>query len=196
MTDAQKKPARKKSAAQHLWFWHWFMAFCYLLLFIGGRYMAPLPKSFVYRENIYDFHKLLGFTVMCLLLVRIGYLLQVLRHKYKRRQPKRKGDWLQTVALHTSLYFFMLLVPLSGYYNSNTAGFNVRVFNTGIVFPHIFPTNKSLHHFGQSVHFWIAYTFLAFIIIHMIDQQKYLRAQLRRLSKTMMRIISPELNAK
>ncbi|MBD2384983.1 cytochrome b [Cylindrospermum sp. FACHB-282] len=185
MTIAQQRPARKKSAAQRLWFLHWLMALFYLLIFVSGRVMVSFSDSFTYRETFYDFHKVLGAAVMSLLLGRISVLLLALRHKYRRRQPERKGDWLQTVALHTALYFFMLIVPLSGYFFSNSAGYEVKIFQTGLVLPRLFPTNKPLYDLAQSFHFWISYTFLAFIILHSVDQRKYLRAQMRRFSKAL-----------
>ncbi|AFZ24665.1 cytochrome B561 [Cylindrospermum stagnale PCC 7417] len=190
MTVAQQKRVRKKSAAQRLWFLHWLMASFYLLIFVSGRVMVSLSDSFAYRESFYDFHKVLGATVMSLLLARISFLLLALQHKYRRRQPQRKGDWLQIVALHSALYFFMLLVPLSGYFFSNSAGYEVKVFNTGLVLPRLFPTNKSLYDLAESLHFWISYTFLAFIILHSFDQRKYLRAQMRRFSQAAIALVS------
>jgi cytochrome b561 len=190
MTVAQTKPARKKSAAQRLWFLHWLMASFYLLIFISGRFMASIENSFPNRESIYDFHKVLGATVMSLLLARISFLLLTLQHKYRRRQPQRKGDWLQTVALHSALYLFMLIVPLSGYFFSNSAGYDVKVFNTGLVLPRLFPTNKPLYEFAESLHFWISYTFLAFIILHSLNERKYLRAQMRRVSRAAQALIA------
>lgn len=185
MTVAQQKPVRKKSAAQRLWFLHWLMASFYLLIFVSGRLIVSFSDSFAYRETFYDFHKVLGATVMSLLLARISFLLLALGHKYRRRQPQRKGDWIQTVVLHSALYFFMLVVPLSGYFFSNSAGYEVKVFNTGLVLPRLFPTNKPLYDLAESLHFWISYTFLALIILHSLDQRKYLRAQMRRFSKAL-----------
>ncbi|MDJ0570936.1 MAG: cytochrome b/b6 domain-containing protein [Pleurocapsa sp. MO_192.B19] len=179
------KKARKKSPAQRLWFLHWLMAFFYLLLFIGGKYMAGLPESLSYRETIFDTHKTLGVVVMSILLARISLLLSVMLHKYRRRRPKHKRGRLKTVTLHIILYFFMLLVPLSGYFDSNVGSHDIRIFATNIVLPPLFPPNEQweVSGFADSVHFWISYTFLAFIILHALDQKRYLRAQLRRFSK-------------
>jgi cytochrome b561 len=195
MTIAQKKPGKKKSAAQRLWFLHWLMTFFYVPLFIGGKYMVELSDTVTYRGIFYDWHKVLGATVMALLLARISFLLLTLQHKYRRRQPKRPNDWVKTVALHTALYVFMLFVPLSGYFFSNTAGYEVKIFDTGIVLPRLFPTNKSLSGLGQGLHFWISYTFLAFIILHTLDQRKYLRAQIRRFSKATLGVIASKRNS-
>ncbi|MGF1485766.1 MAG: cytochrome b [Prochloraceae cyanobacterium] len=181
-----RKP-RKKSPAQKLWSLHWWMAFCYLLLFIGGKYMAGLPESLSYRETIFDTHKTLGVVVMSLLLARISLLLWVMLKKYRRRSKHKKG-WLKTVILHTIIYFFMLIVPLSGYFDSNVGSHDIRIFATGIVLPPLFPPNEQweVSGFADSVHFWISYTFLAFILLHAIDQKKYLRAQVRRFSRAIL----------
>lgn len=183
ITHSRQKPKGKKTVAQRLWFLHWLMASFYLLLFGGGIYMADLPREVSYRGSLYDFHKTLGVIVMSLLLARIFVLLRVLQHKYRRRQPKRTHDWWQTFALHSALYFFMLLVPLSGYFFSNSAGYDVIVFGTNIALPRLFAENKSLVDLARSSHFWLSYTFLAFIILHTVAQKKYLRATWRRFSK-------------
>jgi len=126
-------------------------------------------------------HKTLGvIVVMSLLLARIFVLLRVLQHKYRRRLPQRTRDWMQTFALHSALYFFMLLVPLSGYFLSNSTGHKVIIFGTDIALPYLFVQNKQLGELGRSLHFWLSYTFLAFIVLHSIDQWKYLRATWRR----------------
>ena len=185
LTRPKLKKAKKKSAAQRLWFLHWLMAFFYLLLFIGGKYMAGLPESLSYRETIFDSHKTLGVVVMSLLLARISLLLWVVLRKYRRHRRQHKKGWGQTVAIHATLYFFMLLVPLSGYFDSNIGAHDIRIFGTGIVLRPLFAPNEQweISGFADSVHFWISYTFLAFVVVHAIDQKKYLRAQLRRFSK-------------
>lgn len=184
------KPKRNKTQAQRLWFLHWFMAAFYLLLFSSGTYMANLPREVSYRGSFYDFHKTLGVVVMSLLLARIFVLLRVIQHKYRRRLPKISRDWVLTFALHASLYFFMLLVPLSGYFFSNSFGKDVIVFGTNMALPRLFAENKQLAELGRSLHFWLSYTFLSVVVLHMVDQGKYLRSQLRRFSKAVLAVIS------
>ena len=183
LSQAEPKKVKKKSPSQRLWFLHWLMTLFYLLLFIGGKYMAGLPESLSYRETIFDSHKTLGMLAMSLLLGRISLLLWIVLRKY--RQNKHKQGRLKKIALHTTLYFFMLLVPLSGYFDSNIGAHDVRIFGTNIILPPLFSVNEQweVSGFGDSVHFWLSYTFLAFIILHSIEQKKYLQAQMRRFSK-------------
>jgi len=184
--QSKPKPAKKKSVAQRLWFLHWLMAGFYLLLFVSGYYMMGLPRL-SNGESAYDFHKTLGVTVMSLLLARIFVLLFVLRHKYRRCQPQRRRKWVRTLALHTVLYFLMLLVPLSGYLAANAPGDRLMIFGTGIALPHLFAVNRQLVEFGGDAHFWLTYTFLAFIVMHIVNQKKYLQAQRRRLFKALLK---------
>ncbi len=145
--------------------------------------MADLPREVSYRDSLYDFHKTIGVIVMSLLLARIFVLLRVLQYKYRRRQPKRPKNWWQTFALHSALYCFMLLVPLSGYFFSNSAGYDVIVLGTNVALPRLFAENKQVVDLARSSHFWLSYTFLASIVLHTLAQKKYLRATLRRFSK-------------
>ncbi len=170
----------KKLSAQRLWFLHWLMASFYLLLFVGGKYMTELPRSVSYRGSFYDFHKTLGVIVMSLLLARIFVLLLLLQHKYRRHLPKLTRIWWQTFALHSALYFFMLLVPLSGYLFSYWGGHPIQIFGTNIMLPNLISRNQELSGLGRSAHVWLAYTFLVLIILHSGSQRRYLRAQLCR----------------
>ncbi|XGV98233.1 MAG: cytochrome b [Leptolyngbya sp. BL-A-14] len=180
-------PKRHKSAAQRLWFLHWLMAAFYLILFAGGMYMADLPREVSYRGSLYTFHKTLGVFVMSLLLARISVLLGVVLHKYRRRLPKTTPHWWRMVALHAALYTFMLLVPLSGYLFSNANAKDVVILGTNIVLPPLIGADKGLAELGRSAHFWLSYTFLAFVLLHALDQRKYLRAVLRRSYKAIVK---------
>lgn len=183
------KQVKQKTAREQLWLLHWLMAGFYLLLFAGGKFMADLPRGVSYRASLYDFHKTLGVIVMSLLLARIFVLLLVFQHKYRRRLPQLTKNWWTTFALHSTLYFFMLLVPLSGYLLSYWGGHPVHVFATNITLPSLIGKNQALVGLGQSSHAWLAYTFLIFIILHVADQRKYLRGQLRRFYKAASKVV-------
>jgi len=88
-------------------------------------------------------------------------------------------EWYKSFALHVSLYVFMWLVPVAGFLLSNSYKSNIVKF-FGITLPDIFPQNSAMVEVGRSLHFWLAYTFLAFVILHLLDQKKVLRANWRR----------------
>jgi cytochrome b561 len=170
---------RVNSAFKALMSMHWLMAGCYLVLFITGTLMAQLPREVFIRNPLYDFHKSIGTLVMALLTWRILVLLRVWWRKYTKRPPKFTKEWFKTFALHTSLYMFMWGVPVTGFLLSNSyKSNNVKFF--GIVLPDIFPQNSAMVDVGRNLHFWLAYTFLAFIILHIVAQWKVAKALWRR----------------
>lgn len=174
-------PKRKKIIQQRLWFLHWLMASFYSLLFAGGIYMTHLGRDVFYRRPLYDFHKTLGVIVMSLLLARITFLLRVQLNN--KRFSKQKKNLMQIFVVHTSLYLFMIFVPLSGYLLSNAGGHDIIIFGTNIALPQLFVNNRQLAILGTNLHFWLSYTFLVFIILHTLQQWRYLRGIWRRFYK-------------
>ncbi|WP_246605561.1 cytochrome b [Sphaerospermopsis torques-reginae] len=162
---------------------HWWMSIGYLILFLTGTIMARLPREIFIRPSLYDFHKSIGALTMAILTWRILVLLRVWWRKYTKKFPKFTPEWLQTVALHTSLYIFMWVVPVTGFLLSNSfKSNNVKVF--GILLPDMFPQNSAMVEIGRSLHFWLAYTFLVFIILHSIQQKKVVRSLWKKFTKT------------
>jgi cytochrome b561 len=178
------QPAAKRrlnSAFKQLMSLHWAMAACYLLLFITGPFMSELPREFFMRNPLYAFHKSVGVLTMAFLTLRILTLLRVWWKKYTKRLPKFTKEWYKNFALHATLYVFMWLVPVAGFLLSNSIrNNNVPFF--GIVVPDMFPKNPAMVEVGRSLHFWLSYTFLAFVILHLLDQKKVVRANWRRLT--------------
>jgi cytochrome b561 len=179
---SQTTKSRKNSAYKNLMSIHWWMFNSYIILFMGGAFMSRLPREVVGRNLLYDFHKSVGVLTMALLTWRILTLLRVWWKKYTKRLPNYSSKWIQKVALHTSLYIFMWAVPITGFFLSNSfKSNNVGFF--GITLPDLFPENKDLVDLGRNIHFWLAYTFLIFILLHAIDQFKVVKGFWRRISK-------------
>jgi cytochrome b561 len=177
-TATSKKP-RLNSTFQRLMSIHWWMAGCYLILFVVGTLMAQLPRN-DFRNILYDFHKSIGVLTMAILTWRILTLIQVVGKKYARRLPKLSSGWLRNFALHTSMYVFMWAVPIAGFLLSNSfRSNNVKFF--GLLLPDIFPQNEAMVDVGRALHFWLSYTFLAFIALHLMVQWKVAKANWRRL---------------
>lgn len=142
--------------------------------------MINLPEDTPVQDAFYNFHKSMGALTMGLLTWRIFILLQVWWRKYTRRLPTLTNEWMKKFALHTVLYLFMLAVPLSGFFLSNSyQSGNVPFF--GIRLPDIFPENQAMVELARNLHFWLTYTFLVFIALHGIDQWKVVRATWRRI---------------
>jgi len=180
ITQPAAKP-RLNSAFKQLMSLHWAMTACYLVLFITGPFMSELARELFIRNPLYAFHKSVGVLTMAFLTLRILTLLRVWWKKYTKRLPKFTKEWYKNFALHATLYVFMWLVPVAGFLLSNSIR-NKNVPFFGIVVPDMFPKNPAMVEVGRSLHFWLSYTFLAFVILHILDQKKVVRANWRRLT--------------
>jgi cytochrome b561 len=181
--------SRMNSTFKQLWSMHWIMAGCYFVLFLAGTIMVRMPEELPIREHTYTLHKSIGALTMALLTWRIFLLQQVWWRKYTRRLPRPTPEWIRTVLLHTAIYVFMLSVPISGFFLSNSYGSgNVPFF--WITLPDIFPENAAVVELARDLHFWIAYTFLGFILLHMIEQRKVVRSLWRRASGAIKKAIA------
>ena len=175
--NSPKKP-RLNSAFQRLMSVHWWMSGLYVSLFVGGTLMSQLPRT-DFRNTLYDFHKSIGVLTMAFLTLRIFTLLQVMWKKYTKRLPKFSSKWLKQFVLHSLMYVFMWAVPIAGFLLSNSfRANNVSFF--GLLLPDLFPENKAMVELGRSLHFWLSYTFLAFIVVHLVFQWKVAKANWRR----------------
>jgi cytochrome b561 len=181
MTTQPAAKPRLNSAFKQLMSLHWAMAACYLVLFITGPFMSELPRELFIRNPLYAFHKSVGVLTMAFLTLRILTLLRVWWKKYTKRLPKFTKEWYKNFALHATLYVFMWLVPVAGFLLSNSIR-NKNVPFFGIVVPDMFPKNPAMVEVGRSLHFWLSYTFLAFVILHILDRKKVVRANWRRLT--------------
>ncbi|MEM9541637.1 MAG: cytochrome b [Cyanobacteria bacterium P01_E01_bin.42] len=184
-SPAKKAKARLTSAFKQLWSLHWWMALCYLLLFVVGAIMADLPREYIVRKHAYIFHKSLGAFTLGLLTLRIFILQRVWWRKYTHRLPKFTGKWIRRFLLHVLIYVFMLAVPISGFFLSNSFQSNNVSFFWMFNLPDIFPENRAVVSLARNAHFWLSYAFLGFIILHGIDQLKYVRSLWRRMTKAL-----------
>lgn len=172
---------RWNQAFQRLWTLHWVMAVCFLGIYAIGIVMARLPHEVAFRGSLYNVHKSFGVLVLSLLLLRIFTLLQAFGRKYLKRGPRLTPHWMQSLALHSLMYLLMLVVPISGIVLSDAGGHAIPFF--GVTLPNLFAENRSLAAIAHSLHFWLAYTLLVFVGLHLVEQRRFLQKIWRRLVK-------------
>lgn len=138
-----------------------------------------IPGDTDFQSSAYDFHKGLGALMLALLTWRVFLLLRVWWKKYSHHLPKFSLPWWRKASLHALLYVFMWAVPLTGFFLSNSYQSNNVKF-MGIILPDLFPQNSTVLGLARSMHFWFAYAFLAFVLLHMVEQRKVVRSIWRR----------------
>jgi cytochrome b561 len=168
------------------------MAACFLVIYLIGMVMARLPHEILFRGSLYNVHKSLSFGVLVLglLLFRILTLLQTFGKTYLKRSPRLTPHWMKTFCLNLLLYLLMLIVPMSGILLSNTGGHDVPFFF--VTLPNWFEENRSivaiaegtaLRAIAHNLHFWLSYTLLALVALHMVEQRHFLRRTWKRIFK-------------
>lgn len=163
------KSKRQKPAFKHLMFIHWAMVPCFLFLYVTGVILPHISREFTLSNTIPFLHQSFGILIMLFLIARIFLLVRIIGNKYLRRFPKITSFWLKTLIIHTSLYLFMALVPISGLLLRNLRGIDTTFF--GIFVPYLIFKNEGLVESTRNLHFLTSYIFLCFIVLHIFSQK-------------------------
>jgi cytochrome b561 len=139
---------------------HWIIAALVLATWPLG-----IVIQFVKKEvslNFYLVHESLGFSVLWLMLVRVG-------NRLIARHPPLEGSAIERMAaasVHGLLYVFLIIMPLSGFLASNAYGFPLVWFG---VLPIWSPIGKMPDIAGalSTVHFWSAWILFALFALHL-----------------------------
>ena len=141
---------------------HWLMALCILGMFVGGVVMHGMEKSPL-KWQLYAFHKSMGLSLLILVFVRIiWHIFSPTPSLGQIKKPViRKG----AKAGHRTLYFFMLLLPISGWIMSCASGY---IPNFWGVMQWSLPIskNKTLSSIFHWMHMNMAWLFMAIVAVH------------------------------
>ena len=153
-------PARYTRTAMLL---HWLMALLIFFLFGLGWWMTELPETSV-RAVPFSIHKSFGLLVFTLLWARLLWRLinppPVL--------PSGVEEWKRVLStwVHRTLYFLLILQPITGYLSSTFSGHKTYFF--GILLPHWGWKNEPLNYLFTDLHSGISDVLLGCIIIHLL----------------------------
>jgi cytochrome b561 len=164
----------RKEARNYLWVVHWVMGSAYAIIFSVGLYMVNLPEKSPLADPLFSFHESMGVLVMLLLTGRIFLTLRALA-------PTKPKNWIATAAIHTLLYTMMVIVPLSGYFHSNLYGYGVSFF--GLPIPNLAEKNLAVAKATTELHTWLAYTFAAFVAVHLVFQRKWIAGNIKKVTR-------------
>lgn len=144
---------------------HWLVALCLIGQFILGWYLESIPRGVPDRSYFVNIHKSTGLLIGLLILLRIGWRLA---HR-PPALPAVIPSWQQKAAstTHFLLYFFMLMLPLTGYIASNFSKWGVKFFNT-IEMPPWGMEDKAIYAFFNQLHGLISWILLGLVIVHVL----------------------------
>jgi cytochrome b561 len=150
--------ARYTRTAIHL---HWLIAGLILCAFVVGWVMMQLPVSPL-RVRLVNWHKWIGISVLMLAVLRVLWRL-------KHPAPALIGmpRWQRILAhgLHGLFYGLLFLMPISGWFSSNAAGYPV-VYLGLLRLPTLVEKNKPLSQLLHGVHHQIGLLLLIAVGLH------------------------------
>lgn len=142
---------------------HWLIAFGIFAAFGLGLYMTGIPGLTPTKLKLFSWHKWLGVTIFAVAVLR------VLWRATHAAPPVAAGTpaWQAraAAAAHHLLYVLILVVPLTGYFYSLSAG--VPVVYLGLwKMPVLIEANTTLKPILQAVHAWLNYLMAGIVLLH------------------------------
>ncbi|MBA2650645.1 MAG: cytochrome b [Tatlockia sp.] len=150
-------------------FMHWLVALLVIIMLCIGFFLGDLPEKFT--DSAYMLHKSFGICILFLMLFRILWLW----HTGRPSLPVTVPIWQKRLAraVQYALYFFVILMPLSGWIMSTASKYQPYFFDLfHIPFPGITP-NQPLTELMQQVHNRIAWIIIALLILHIAGAIKH-----------------------
>ena len=142
---------------------HWSIAILIIGLIWLGWYMVDLTYYDKWYNDSLHYHKSLGMLALALALVKIGWQW----HTPAPGPVAGLKTWEKASAkvMHYVLWGMMLLIPVTGYLISTSAGKPIQLFNW-FELPAIVDVDEELRELAIDVHFYLAYATLFLVAGH------------------------------
>lgn len=149
---------------------HWLSALLIFGLFAVGVYMTGLERADPSRGDIYGLHKSIGVLSLLLVIARLIWL----RIATAPALPSVFNPKEQAVmkGLQAMLYVLMLLIPISGYVMSVSAGHPVSFFGL-FEMPALLGESKAVAGFAHEAHEITAWGIIVIVALHVAGALKH-----------------------
>lgn len=140
----------------------WAIAIIYVLLLVLGWYMVGLTFFDRWYHDSLTIHKSLGMILLFLVFVRVLWIIFSSKLvKFLARIPLRSRYY------RILFYFFMVVINITGYLISTSAGDPVEIF--GLVnFPAFVALKNRALEAAVSIHYYLAYFSVVLIFVHLL----------------------------
>lgn len=149
---------------------HWIVALLIVGLIGIGWWMVDLSYYDRWYNRSLELHKSLGMAALAVASVKIAWVI------YDGKPGFSNGikPWERAAATatHHLFYMLMLLIPVTGYFISTSAGDGVSVFGLFKI-PALMSVNERLRDLAVMLHFWLAYGTGALVIVHGLAALKH-----------------------
>jgi cytochrome b561 len=141
---------------------HWAMVILILALIGLGWYMVGIPRGTPPRAYFFNLHKSIGLISGVFIALFIGWRLRYVPPPH----PDTMARWEMKLAVlaHRLIYFFLILVLVSGYVEANFTQYGIKFF--GYPLPPWGPNDKRIDTVLVNVHDYSADAFAVLIAIH------------------------------
>ena len=133
---------------------HWAVALLIIGLIALGNYLVGLTYFDQWYNASLSWHKSLGMTALGLAIILLGWKL----YSPSPPLPDSIGGLQRAAAvgMHGLLLVMMLLIPITGYVISTSAGKPISVFGWFDI-PALLPENTTLRDWASELHAYLAY---------------------------------------
>ena len=146
---------------------HWSMMLLVIAqLALGNRIEEMAPG--LANLWLYGLHKTIGFAILALVIVRIGWHLA--SPPPKPLGPRDAVFWTAR-AVHWAFYALLLAIPLSGWAGSSATGIDVMIADRWTV-PPLVEASQAAEAFWFAVHGILAKALFGLIVLHMLGALK------------------------
>lgn len=165
MNPQEKYPASMRAL-------HWLMAILILGQIFGGWFMTPYDET---REallgQLYWWHKSFGLLIFLFVFVRLTNRLRYTPPALPATLPALDRKLAHFV--HRAVYFFIVMLPITGYTLSSTFKYSDGITFFGIEIPEVFPDSDFVFEAADWLHGILAYTLLAVVALHVAGVIKH-----------------------
>ncbi len=141
---------------------HWLMAVIVASMICAGFYMANLDDEHPMKWDIYIIHMAFGFTVLCLIPIRLLWYLTTERPDFVSMPGAQR---VVAKATHLLLYALLFMMPISGLTMALAGGSEVWVFGAFTI-DALAVKDEQLAELGRDFHHLCAWIIAATVLLH------------------------------
>jgi cytochrome b561 len=142
---------------------HWLIAFGIFAAFGLGLYMTGIPGLTPTKLKLYSWHKWLGVTIFVVAVLRVLWRATHAAPAVAPGTPAWQAR--AAAAAHHLLYVLILVVPITGYLYSSSAG--VPVVYLGLwKLPPLIEASDTLKPILRLAHVWLNYLMAGIVVVH------------------------------
>lgn len=141
---------------------HWIMALLVILVIPLGFAMMNMDSGPT-QDRLFDLHRSIGFTILCLAVVRV--VVRILNPPPPPPDSMPRSLWMAANTVHYALYALVFVMPVLGWLASNAFGSSVSIFGL-FTLPNIIAKNDALADLFGDWHARLGFLMTALVILH------------------------------